>query len=68
MKYLFSVIVAWGLISPVFAAESPQTKKVCVDVKDKSGAVVKNKDGTNRQQCKEIRIHKKHEGTEIPKK
>lgn len=70
MKKLLGFIVAMNLILPVYATDNkqPQTKKVCIDVKDKEGRIVKNKDGSNRQQCKEIRIHKKHEGTEIPKK
>ena len=29
-------------------------------------APVKNKDGSVKQQCKTIKIHKKHEGTAVP--
>lgn len=45
-----------------------ETRKVCVDVKDKEGKPVKDKDGKTKQQCKEVKVHKKLEGTEVPKK
>lgn len=44
---------------------APEIKKVCTDVKDKKGEVVKNKDGTVKQTCKEIKVRKKVEGKEI---
>ena len=34
----------------------------------KDGKVVVNKDGTNKQTCKTIKVHKKLEGTEVPVK
>jgi hypothetical protein len=44
-----------------FGAMAAETKKACVEVKDaKTGKVT--------QQCKEIKVHKKLEGTEVPKK
>ena len=48
--------------------EAPKTKKVCVDVKDKQGQVVKDKDGKPKQNCKDMKVHKKLEGTEVPVK
>lgn len=45
-----------------------ETKKVCVDVKDKDGKVVKDAKGNPKQNCKEVRQHKKLEGTAVPKK
>ena len=46
-----------------------ETKKVCVDVKDKEGKPVKDKDGKTKQQCKDVKQHKKLETTtEVPKK
>ena len=45
-----------------------ETKKVCVDVKDKNGQVVKDAKGNAKQQCKEMKVHKKLEGTKIPEK
>jgi hypothetical protein len=54
---------------PVFAAETgkPETKKVCKDVV-KDGKPVKNKDGSVKQECRTVKIHKKHEGTKVPAK
>ena len=44
------------------------TKEVCHDVMGKDNKPVKNKDGSVKQACKTIKVHKKHEGTEIPPK
>jgi len=68
MKRVLGLIFAAGLILPVYAADDkkPETKKVCVDVKDKEGKVVKNKDGSNKQDCKEVKVHQKYEGTKVP--
>jgi len=49
-------------------ADAPKTKQVCKDVLGKDNQPVKNKDGSVKQQCKTIKVHKKHEGTEIPPK
>jgi hypothetical protein len=48
--------------------EAPKTKTICKDAKDKSGKVIKNKDGSVKQNCKTIKIHKKYEGTKVPTK
>ena len=48
--------------------EAPKTKKVCVDVKDKEGKEVKDKNGKVKQNCKEIRQHKKLDGEKVPEK
>jgi hypothetical protein len=68
MKRVLGLIFAAGLILPVYAADDkkPETKKVCVDVKDKEGKVVKNKDGSTKQDCKEVKVHQKYEGTKVP--
>ena len=51
------------------AKAAVKTKQVCKDVTDKAGKPVKLKDGSVKQACKTIKVHKKHEGTEItPKK
>lgn len=56
-------------VAPVFAdGEKKETKKVCVDVKDKEGKPVKDAKGNVKQNCKEMKVHKKLEGTEVPKK
>jgi acetylglutamate synthase len=73
MKTIFytAALIA-GLIYPAWnnsvMAEEVKTKKVCKDTMDKAGKAVKNKDGSTKQTCKEIRVHKKHEGTAIPEK
>ena len=53
----------------VIADESPkETKKICVDVK-KDGKEVKDpKTGKTKQTCKEIKQHKKLDGTKVPEK
>lgn len=43
-----------------------EEKRVCVDVKDKDGKVVKDKDGKPKQSCKTIKVHKKVEGEKVP--
>ena len=45
-----------------------KTKQVCKDVVGKDGKTVKNKDGTAKQACKTIKVHKKLEGTAVPAK
>lgn len=64
IKSLF-VIAGLTVASLAFAGE---TTKVCVDVKDKSGAVVKDAKGNAKQTCKEMKVHKKLEGTAVPPK
>jgi hypothetical protein len=69
MKTIIGTIFAAGLMLPVYSADKQvETKKVCVNAKDSRGNIIKNKDGSARQECREIKIHKKFEGTVIPKK
>jgi len=66
-----SIIFALGLalaVVPAVQAEQKETKKVCVDVKDKEGKPVKDAKGNVKQTCKETKVHKKLEGTEVPPK
>lgn len=58
--------VAVLLSVPVYAES--QTKQVCKDVVGKDNKPVKNKDGSVKQACKTIKIHKKLEGTPVPDK
>ena len=53
-------VLIWGVVGAevAFATEK---EKVCIDVKDA-------KTGKTKQECKEIKKHKKLEGTEVPKK
>lgn len=64
MKKLLGILIA-SLALSVSAAE---TKKVCVDKMDSKGNVVKKADGTAVQECKEMKVHKKLEGTKVPEK
>jgi hypothetical protein len=48
--------------------DAPKTKEVCKDVVGKDGKAVKNKDGSVRQSCKTIKIHKKYDATPVPEK
>ena len=50
------------------ADAAKETKKICVDVK-KDGKEVKDpKTGKTKQSCKEVKQHKKLEGTKVPDK
>jgi hypothetical protein len=49
--------------------EAPKTKKICVDIQGKNGKpVIDPKTKKPRQDCRTIKIRKKHEGTEVPVK
>ena len=67
-KILLALALALG--SHVAVAEAPKEKtRVCVDVKDKEGRdVVDPKTKKVRQNCKEVKVHKKLEGHEVPVK
>ena len=70
MKHIINgFLVGMALCMPVFAADTPrETKKVCVDQKDKAGNPVKDAKGNVKQNCKEVIVHKKLEGTKVPEK
>ena len=64
------LVLALALGSQFVHAEEPkkETKRVCVDVK-KDGKEVKDpKTGKTKQTCKEVKQHKKLEGTDVPVK
>lgn len=69
MKHLL-IAFALALGSQLVIAEEPkkETRQVCVDVKDKEGKPVKDAKGNVKQNCKEVRVHQKLEGHDIPKK
>jgi len=58
------------LAQPVLAEEpKKETVRVCIDVQGKDGKpVLDAKTGKPKQDCKEMKKHKKHEGTAIPEK
>lgn len=65
---LLSVLIALslGLTGKVYA--EAEVKKVCVDKVTNDGKPVIGKDGKPVQECKEIKVHKKLEGTRVPEK
>ena len=65
MKKLITILVSAMFAMPVLA-EAPKTKEVCKDVIGKDNKPVKNKDGSVKQACKTIKVHKKAEGTKVP--
>jgi hypothetical protein len=72
MKNLFWVVCVVASLSflswnnPAYAGG--EMKEVCRDKVDKAGKPVKNKDGSVKQDCKKIKVHKKLEGTKVPEK
>lgn len=64
MKILTTLILGLVLVTSSYAGG--EMKEVCKDKKDKSGNVIKDKDGKAVQSCKKIKVHKKLEGTKVP--
>lgn len=74
-KIALSLYVALGLAfsagacTDVYAEDKkPETKKVCLDKLTKDGKPVMGKDGKPVQECKEVKVHQKLEGTKVPEK
>jgi hypothetical protein len=65
---VLSAIAIFGMTTYQVAYAETKTKEVCKDVVGKDGKTVKNKDGTPKQACKTIKVHKKLEGTPVPDK
>jgi len=67
MKHIIFVAgLALALSYPVYAADAAETTKVCVDVQGKDGKpVIDPKTKKPKQECKEVKKHKKHEGTKL---
>ena len=67
MRALVAFVVGFFvLISNVYA--EAEVKKVCVDKVTNDGKPVLGKDKKPVQECKEIKVHKKLEGTPVPTK
>lgn len=72
MKHLIFVAgLALALAYPAYAddKEGPgkgEMKTVCHPKKDKEGKEVKDKNGKVVEECKQVKVRKKLEGTEIP--
>ncbi len=60
-------LIAIAMMCIASVAMAAETKKVCIDKIGKDGKVVIDKK-TNKpeQECKEMKVHKKLEGTEVP--
>ena len=70
-QIILALGLAFTLVNPIYAADAakPQTKKVCVDAQGKDGKpVIDPKTKKPKQNCKEVKVHKKHEGTAVPVK
>jgi hypothetical protein len=70
MKKLL-LVLALAFAIPSFAEEvkKPETKKICVDLQGKDGKpVIDPKTKKPKQECKEVKKHKKHEATAVPVK
>jgi len=61
-------ILAILFTSLTFSAYAAEVKRVCVDKITNDGKKVLNKEGKPVQECKEIKVHQKLEGTKVPEK
>ena len=71
MKHIFIIAgLALALSGGVQAEEAKaETKKVCVDAQGKDGKpIIDPKTKKPKQECKEVKKHKKHDATEVPVK
>ena len=76
MKYFIATVLTLGIVGSVLASEpakkeepkKAEVKKVCVDKVTKDGKPVMDKDGKQAQDCKEMKVHQKLEGTKVPEK
>ena len=60
-KFLIALnLVVWSVVG-YQVAHAAETKKACVMQKDQ-------KTGKEKEVCKEIKVHKKLEGTKVPEK
>ncbi len=70
MKKLLTALLISTFAFSVYAAdakEEPKTKKVCLDVQGKDGKpVIDPKTKQPKQNCTEVKVHKKFEGTKVP--
>ena len=65
MKKFITLLALTLATSLSFAAE---TEKVCVDKTTKDGKPMMGKDGKPLQDCRQVKVHKKLEGTKVPEK
>lgn len=60
--------IALLLLSLATIAYGAEKEKVCIDKVTKDGKPVLDKAGKPQKECKEIKVHKKLEGTKVPEK
>jgi azurin len=66
MKNILALLISAVFVVTSVAAEEkkPETKKICVDLQGKDGKpVIDPKTKKPKQDCKEVKVRKKHEGT-----
>ena len=66
MKNLLALLLvsAFAMAPAVAEEKKPETKKICVDLQGKDGKpVIDPKTKKPKQDCKEVKVRKKHEGT-----
>ena len=71
MKNILALLISAVFVVTSVAAEEkkPETKKICVDLQGKDGKpVIDPKTKKPKQECKEVKQHKKHDATEVPVK
>jgi hypothetical protein len=74
MKALLALLLASTLTVSAVASDAPKKeeerfKTVCVDIQGKDGKpVIDPKTKKPKQDCKTVKIRKKHEGTKVPEK
>lgn len=66
--FIFTVVASIALLQHHGIAFGAEVKRVCVDKVTNDGKKVLDKEGKPVQECKEIKVHKKLEGTEVPPK
>jgi hypothetical protein len=67
-KFLAIALASLALISYNVGVSAAETKKVCIDKITKDGKPVLDKAGKPVQECKEMKVHQKLEGTKVPEK
>lgn len=67
-KILAITLASLALMSYNVGVLAAETQKVCIDKITKDGKPVLGKDGKPVQECKEMKVHKKLEGTKVPEK
>ena len=62
MKLLTTALIAAAVsFTTVNVAQAAETKKACITVKDQ-------KTGKDKEVCKDVKVHKKLDGTKVPEK